>query len=160
VTTGSTSDGRPAVGSVFSPEMPLPAAGSVAEAVAVAAAVTAAAPGSGPGEPSRSRTGRIWWKSNNQTLANQYSKDGNRASTFWVEYKTVNRRVAAAAEAQLAGQPVRCDCGLEVLRLTSRSEKNPNRDFMCCPKPRDDASRCDCFVWADEVAAHLTQQSA
>lgn len=73
---------------------------------------------------------------------------------FSVEYEPENSRVAAAAAAQLAGEHIMCECGLVTVQLVSRTRKNPNRRFLTCPKPQGEASRCDYFVWCDELAAH------
>ena len=44
-----------------------------------------------------------------------------------------------------------CQCGLESVRLLSRSERNPNRWFYKCPKMKDDATQCRYFIWEDEL---------
>lgn len=41
-----------------------------------------------------------------------------------------------------------CFCCEDVAQRTSRTDKNPDRDFFCCPKEREDGTRCTYFRWA------------
>jgi len=120
-----------------------------------------AAATAGPGDSLSESTAspchpRVYWKSNRQTLEGSYSIRGSKTnSMFSIQFQPENGRVAAAAAAaQLAGKRVLCDCGLVTLQPVSKTAKNPNRRFMVCRKPQGDASKCDFFVWCDEVAAY------
>jgi len=54
----------------------------------------------------------------------------------------------AAEPARDDPPPKECGCGAGMCSmLTSRSERNPNRRFYTCPKPRDE--RCGFFEWID-----------
>lgn len=41
-----------------------------------------------------------------------------------------------------------CFCCMDVAQRTSRTDKNPDKDFFCCPKEREDGTRCTYFRWA------------
>jgi hypothetical protein len=50
-----------------------------------------------------------------------------------------------------------CDCGMAAVLRVSSTKKNPGRRFYVCPKPRDEKTRCEYFVWGDEVAQRRAQ---
>lgn len=47
----------------------------------------------------------------------------------------------------------RCECNLSMVLALSKSEKNPNRLYLKCPK-----RSCDIFQWIDEVPDGLVQE--
>eukprot|EP00775_Hariotina_reticulata_P014224 gene14224-14368_t len=60
---------------------------------------------------------------------------------------------AAEADASVVSDAPLCECQVPSFLYTSRSERNPNRQFYGCSKPRDDPSKCKFFKWADEVGS-------
>jgi hypothetical protein len=143
-------------------------------AAAAAAAVAALFQHLHPGPTGSEPYPTIFWKSDNQTVLGMYGKNGTKVnSRFKVSLnpegpsrqeaakdraRVSAARAQAAAAALLAGDHMLCDCGQAVTELRSRTPKNPGRRFMACPKPRGEVTRCDFFVWADEVEQCRQQQ--
>ena len=48
--------------------------------------------------------------------------------------------------AKIPPERFRCECNMSMVLATSKSEKNPNRLYLKCPK-----RSCDVFQWIDEV---------
>jgi hypothetical protein len=143
--------------------LPLAPPNTAAAAVAAAAVSWHLDPGPDNTDPFPT----IFWKSDQQTVAGVYGKNGSKVnSRFRVSLNLEGNshrealsdrarvsaaRAQAAAAALLAGDHVLCDCGQAVTELSSRTPKNPGRRFMACPKPRGEVTRCDFFVWRDQV---------
>lgn len=46
-----------------------------------------------------------------------------------------------------------CECNLPAKVAVSNSQKNPGKTFACCPKYKEDQSKCRYFKWLDSTPA-------
>ncbi|XP_010525365.1 PREDICTED: uncharacterized protein At4g04775-like [Tarenaya hassleriana] len=80
------------------------------------------------------------------------SAEGGKSSTTssarssWRKGQSIERKV----------YPWKCECGCDVVRLTSKTENNPGRVFFCCEKQDVKGNFNHFFKWFDEVMEEKT----
>ncbi|XP_010532363.1 PREDICTED: uncharacterized protein At4g04775-like [Tarenaya hassleriana] len=73
------------------------------------------------------------------------SSEGGRSSS--TSSARSSRRKGRSSERKV--YPWKCECGCDVVRLTSKTENNPGRVFFCCEKQEGNFNHF--FKWFDEV---------